>query len=201
MPVVIAKNTTTSDIMLEGLGIAIPGSSVINLTDSFEWHKIASLDYLKIKVELGEVVLNDGINDLNKADGLNHITYETKYKDEIIVDKNTSLPESRTYSVDWEEKLKVDYTSLEESNYLLSWSFEIKSNDNTINNYCEARILVNSSNSIATNSWLYAKHQYFNGIDIGKLTGAFSISIEYRRQGNYQPVYIRNAKISLIKLN
>lgn len=192
---------TTSDIMLEGLGIAIPGSSIINLTDSFEWHKIASSDYLKVKIKLEEVVINDGINDLNKEDGLNHVTYETKYKDEIIVAKNTSLPESQTYSVDWGEKLKVDYADLEESNYLLSWSFEIKSNDNTINNYCEARVLINDSNTIAVNLWLYAKYQYFSGVDIGKLIGPFSVSIEYRRQGNYQPVYIQNAKISLIKLN
>lgn len=197
---VIVKNTNISDVKLEDLGITVPGSSVYNLTDTFELHEVVSSDDLKIKVTEDILIINDGYNDLSKEDGLKHITYETVYEDKLQSEKIVDLTESSSYSTTWLEKLRLDSTNLEAADYLLSWSFEIKSNDNTVNNFCEVRISVNDSNVIATNSWPYAKYQYFSGIDSGELTGDFSVSIEYRRQGSYQPVYIQNSKISLIKL-
>ena len=197
---IIIKNLTTSDIKIEDLGIIISGSSIFNLTDVFELHEIISSDNLKEKIIDETLIVNDGNIDLNKEDGLKHITYKTVYEGNLLLEKVTDLVESSSYSTSWIEKLRLDI-NLKAANYLLNWSFEIKSNDNTTNNFCETRILINNSNVIATNSWLFARYQYFNGIDAAAgLIGDFSISIEYRRQGNYQPVCIRNAKISLIKL-
>ena len=196
---IILKNLITSDVKIEDLGIIIPGSSVYNLTDTFKLHEIVASDDLKTKINDETLIINDGVIDLNKEDGLKHITYETVYEDKLQVGKISDLNETITYSMSWVKKLELN-VNLEAANYLLDWSFEIKSNDNIINNFCETRILVNNLNVIATNSWLYSKYQYFNGIDIGKFMGNFYVCIEFRRQGNYQPVSIQNAKMSLVKL-
>lgn len=197
--IIIVKNQTVSDIILEDLGITIPGSSNIILTETFEFCEIIDSKDLKSYIDSDDIIINDGLVDLSKENSLKHVTYETAYQDKIILDKYIDLSESSTYSTSWIEKLKVDL-DLESADYLLNWSFEIKSNDNTTSNFCEARMLINS-NQISTNSWLYNKYQYFDGVDSGNISGNISISIEYRRQGNYQPVSIRNAKISLVKLN
>jgi hypothetical protein len=196
---IVAKNTTIDDINLDDLGIIIPGSSIIDLSDTFSLSEITSSIVLKTVVEGGSIIINDGIEDLSAEDGLRHITYETAYEDKLIFNKVVDASESSTYSLTWVEKLRLDLVDLVSADYALNWSFELRSNDNTINNFCESRISINS-NVIASNSWPYVKYQYFSGADLGTISGNASIIIEYRRQGNYQPVYIRNVKISVIKL-
>ena len=198
---VIVKNLTAIDISIEDLGIIIPGSSVVTLTETFGLHEIVKSIDLKTQVNNNLVIINDGNLDLNKEDSIKNITYETVYDDKTKLDRIIDLAESQTYLTTWSEKLKLDLTDLETSKYLLNWSFEIISNDKTPDNRCDARVVMNDSNVIAVNTWPFNKYQYFDGADIAELTGNLSISIQYKRGGNYQPVYIRNVKISLIKLD
>ena len=198
MPTVFVKNTTILDIIIEDLGIIIPGSSIMNFTETYEFFEITTSDDLKNQISNGNIIINDGIIDLSKDDGLKHVSQESIFEDEVKINRITDITESTTYSTSWIEKLKLD-TILDDGNYLLNWSYEIRSNTNEVNNFCETKIIFNSNN-ICTNVWPYAKYQYYSGVDVGQLNGSVSVQIDFRRQGIYQPVYIRRAKISLIKI-
>ena len=200
MPIVFVKNTTILDIVLEDLGIIIPGSSIMNLTETFEFYEITSSDDLKNQISDGNVIINDGVVDLSKDNGLKHVSQESIFEDELKINRIVDNSESTTYSTSWPEKLRLDATILS-GIYLLNWSYEIRSNTNEINNSCQSRVVFNDSNNICTNIWPYAKYQFYNGTDISQLTaGTVSIQIDFRRQGIYQPVYIRKANISLTKI-
>jgi len=79
--VIIAKNVVGSNIIIEDLGIRFPSGAQINLTELFEQTEINNSDDLKLKVNLGHIILNDGISDLNITNGLKHINFETEYED------------------------------------------------------------------------------------------------------------------------
>ncbi len=200
MPTVIAKNTTTLDMILEDLGIIIPGSSIIDLTETYEFYEITSSKDLKTQISNGNIIINDSIQDLSVENSLKHVGEESIYEDELKVHRIVDNEESTTYSTSWVEKLKRTI-DLELGNYLLVCSYEIKSNTNDVKNYCQGRVRINDSNDLFTNMWPYAKYQSFSGTDsIGLISGLFSVQVDFRRQGVYQPVYIRNVVISLAKL-
>jgi len=79
--IVIAKNITASNIIIEDLGIRIPFGSQINLTELFKKIEIGNSDDLDLKVSSGNIVINDGTNDLSITNGLKHINFKTEYED------------------------------------------------------------------------------------------------------------------------
>lgn len=82
MSTIIAKNNTGSDIFLKDLGVTVPASSSLNLTEIIEVERITESDNLKTEVTSGDITINDGTNDLSISDGLLHIKFETEYEDE-----------------------------------------------------------------------------------------------------------------------
>ena len=81
--VVIAKNNTASDIEIKDLGITIPASNQLNLTDLFDYIEIVESDELKTYVNNAEITINDGDQDLNVQDGLMHIQIQSVYEDSL----------------------------------------------------------------------------------------------------------------------
>jgi len=81
--VVIAKNNTPSDIEIEDLGITIPASNQLNLTDLFDYIEIVESDELKTYVNNANITINDGDQDLNIQDGLKHIQIQSVYEDSL----------------------------------------------------------------------------------------------------------------------
>jgi len=61
---VIAKNDSIADILLTGLGIKISGLSEVILSDQFEFVEISGDNSLKDYVSTGQIIINDGIQDL-----------------------------------------------------------------------------------------------------------------------------------------
>ena len=76
---IIAINDTTSDIFLEDLGLTIPASSQEPLHEQFEFSEISNADYLKIQVTAGNIIINDGTENLLVEDALDYINYWDKY--------------------------------------------------------------------------------------------------------------------------
>jgi len=123
--IIVIKNTNILDEVLEDLGIIVPGSSIINLTDMYELYEITASNDLKTQVSIDTLVINDGVNDLNREDGLKHISQGTVYEDDPGIDIGKSTEESITYSESWVEKVRMD-TNLDLGSYLLNWSYDIK---------------------------------------------------------------------------
>ena len=129
--VVIAKNNTSTDIMIEDLGIIIPGSSQINLTDKFDYIEIVESDNLKEFVNAAQITINDGINDLNIEDGIAQISIQSVYEDSFEDGGGTpdfqSLPCTQISAVT-DRALTTDFAdiyyenlSIETDNNIIEW--------------------------------------------------------------------------------
>lgn len=81
MSTIIAKNITASDIFLNDLGVTIDASGSLTLTVIFQVRRITNSQDLKDQVSNGNIVINDGTEDLSAQDGLFHIKFETQYED------------------------------------------------------------------------------------------------------------------------
>lgn len=89
---IIVKNVTLSDIFIDDLGITIaasgsPGSS-ITLSDLYTTFEIVESTDLQSEVATGDIVINDGTDDLSVSEGLNHLKIETELED---IDQDASI--------------------------------------------------------------------------------------------------------------
>jgi len=73
LPIVIAKNQTVGDINLTRLGLVVPASGQITLTDSSCFFEIGSDESLNTAVGSGDIVINDGSSDLSTAEALAYL--------------------------------------------------------------------------------------------------------------------------------
>jgi len=69
----ILKNQTLSDIELD-VGITVPASGQVTLNPT-EYLDVASSTDIDGEINLGNIVVNDGTNDLNSSDGINYLKY------------------------------------------------------------------------------------------------------------------------------
>lgn len=81
MATIIAKNTTKEDIIIEDLGITIFSSGAINLTNIFNLIEIIISKDLEAEVSIGNIIINDGLQDLDIEISLDHISIHTKHED------------------------------------------------------------------------------------------------------------------------
>lgn len=74
---VIVKNNGGSAVFFDDLGISVPASASITFSDFFTYEEIADSDDLRSAVaSAGNIVINDGSNDLSAADGVWYLTFE-----------------------------------------------------------------------------------------------------------------------------
>lgn len=73
-PTIIAVNLTASPIVLTQLGVVIPASGSASLSDVCFTYEIQNDIQLRDLVLTGNVVVNDGSNDLNQAESLQFLT-------------------------------------------------------------------------------------------------------------------------------
>jgi hypothetical protein len=83
MAIVIAKNNTAGTINIQDLGISLATAEIINLTNFYKFFELVMSNDLKALVSAGTVTINDGVSDLNIADGLDHLKVESEYYDLI----------------------------------------------------------------------------------------------------------------------
>jgi len=69
----ILKNTTGIDIELE-IGVTVPANSSLEINE-LDYLELAESTDIEGFVTSGDIVVNDGINDLNVSDGVNYIKY------------------------------------------------------------------------------------------------------------------------------
>lgn len=78
---IIARNVSGSSITLEDLGLSLDPSEERDLSELFEFPVIAGAEILQASVASGDIVINDGVEDLSISDGLKHINWQTEYED------------------------------------------------------------------------------------------------------------------------
>jgi hypothetical protein len=78
---IIAINNTVSDIEISDLGITLPADSTTTLSILFTRFKLVESDDLKTEVQNGDVIINDGSQDLSIEEAIDHLTFQTEYED------------------------------------------------------------------------------------------------------------------------
>ena len=74
LPTVIAKNQTGTPIFLPRLGLTAPASpGTIILTDFATFYEVSAEEVLHTRVSAGDIVINDGTNDLSTAEALGYL--------------------------------------------------------------------------------------------------------------------------------
>jgi hypothetical protein len=74
LPTVIAKNQTGTPIFLPRLGLTCPATpGTITLTNFATFFEVASEEVLETRVAAGDIVINDGSNDLSTAEALAYL--------------------------------------------------------------------------------------------------------------------------------
>lgn len=88
----ILKNTTISDISLDSVGIIIPASSQYNI-DKTQYSLFSTdslISEISSYISSGDIVVNNGTDDLNSINGLNYMRTSDHAKN-ILFDDNVSL--------------------------------------------------------------------------------------------------------------
>jgi len=88
----ILKNTTLSDITLDSVGIVVPASSQYNI-DKIQYSLFSTdsaILELTTYINSGDIVVNNGTDDLDSTNGLNYMRMSDHAKN-ILFDDSTSL--------------------------------------------------------------------------------------------------------------
>ena len=113
---VIVKNTTSNFQFIDDLGIGVEPNESINLSDLFSFAQIENSRDLKLKVQLGEIILNDGDKDLTPVEAVNQVTIESKLVDDSTPDipdnsGGTSGGTDKKFSILLTKNLGMIYTN------------------------------------------------------------------------------------------
>lgn len=92
----ILKNTTTSDIELDNLGLTIPasGQTTVAVQDYLLLGSEDSITELTTLINSGDIVVNDGSSDLSASDGINYISYPDNASNILFDNSIAQLPNS-----------------------------------------------------------------------------------------------------------
>ena len=85
---IIVKNISGSIKEIEDLGIDVDTTGELNLTLLYTKYEILGSTDLNDLVSNGDLIINNGIEDLGLSDALMHINFETEYEDELQDDPN-----------------------------------------------------------------------------------------------------------------
>jgi len=98
MAIIIIKNTTTNEIMIDDLaGQAINAGDTITLSDLYTYDEMSDSIDLKDYVSSGDIIVNDGSSNLTIQEGVEHLTPSTYHE---TPQKLTDLPEIQPIETD-----------------------------------------------------------------------------------------------------
>ena len=76
---VIVRNENSVAIPINDLGIAVPANGELLLSEFYEFEDFVDSDDLKRHVENGVLLINDGVDDLEIVDAIEHLRILTEY--------------------------------------------------------------------------------------------------------------------------
>jgi len=103
MYTVIIKNDSGSDKTIGDLGITIVDATQITFSDQFTYTQLAGSDDLRFLVNAGDLVVNDGVDDLSSSDGENYliIIHKTYLETNYWTKTDLSATSGSNDKVDW----------------------------------------------------------------------------------------------------
>lgn len=116
--VIIAKNITIYDVLIDDLGVIIDANDQRNLTDSFKSSDIFDSKDLKNKIQNNQIIINDGISDLSKKNSLESVNLESSLYDEIGKSDEAQLRDGFIEIIRENNKIKT----------IIKWNDETKQN-------------------------------------------------------------------------
>jgi len=93
---ILVKNNSGAEVFIDDLGISIPDSSERDLIIEFDLEELNKSEDLQNHVSSGDLIINDGLNDLDIPTALAHLAVESEWSDyepgAPVVDSTTGMP-------------------------------------------------------------------------------------------------------------
>lgn len=89
--IIIAKNQTAGNILIDDLGLNVPALSQVIITDYVTYLEAAVSQDLEVEISAGNIILNDGVSDLSLARSLNYLDSSGSFNGPDTVAPNNSL--------------------------------------------------------------------------------------------------------------
>lgn len=100
-----------------------------------------------------------------------------------------------TMSTDWQQKLRLSITGVEDGKYVVQWYCELRHSNNDAAERAEMQIEVNDTTQIGYSIWPYNLFEDSGGFAVTDLSaGDYTIDLDYRQQGG-GTAYIRRARL------
>lgn len=111
------------------------------------------------------------------------------------VSKATAEAQDSTTSTDWQQKLRLSLTDIDEGTYVIQWYCELRHSNNTATERAEMQIEVGDTTQIGYSMWPYNLFEDSGGFAVYDFSaGSYTIDLDYRQQGG-GTAYIRRARI------
>lgn len=190
--VVILKNTTVSDITIEGRVIPALGERDVSNIPPSTFH-----DDLKALLISGDLVVGDGVDDFGPKRGGSWIF--GRHVSNVHFEYADSNGGSTTTATTWQQKVALNWTATD-ADYLIEWAAEVRVQNNTNRIGVRCRIddsdLINSiSINPSRNSGDWGPVSGFAKLTL--LPGAHKIDVDFSSASAGALVRIRNARIKV----
>ena len=109
--------------------------------------------------------------------------------------KQTAEGQDSTTMTDWQQKLRLTLTDIDEGTYIVQWYCELRHSNNTISERAEMQVEMNDMTQIGFSVWGYNIFEDSGGFAVADLTaGSYTIDLDWRQQ-NGGTAYIRRARL------
>jgi hypothetical protein len=115
----------------------------------------------------------------------------------IDKDVHTATAEAQdsTTSADWQQKLRLNLTDINEGTYVVQWYCELRHSNNDAAERSEMQIEVGDTTQIGYSIWPYNLFEDNGGFAVYDFSaGSYTIDLDYRQQGG-GTAYIRRARL------
>lgn len=122
---IIAKNQTDEDIYFKNLGVSVPGNGQMYLTDYLHLYEIRSDMQLFNEVQIGNIIINDGYQDLDNGSSLS-VVFPIFGSNLSHWDSSNESESSTTITKKYINKLLYITPILPKGTYRVGIYFEVK---------------------------------------------------------------------------
>lgn len=111
------------------------------------------------------------------------------------VTKQTAEGQDSTTSTDWQQKLRLTLTDIDEGTYVVQWYCELRHSNNDAAERAEMQVEVGDTTQIGYSIWPYNIFEDSGGFAVYDFSaGSYTIDLDYRQQGG-GTAYIRRARM------
>lgn len=116
------------------------------------------------------------------------------------IHKDAAEGQDSTTQTDWQQKLRLTLTDIDDGTYVIMWYCELRHSNNTQSERAEMQVEVNDTTQIGYAPWPYNIFEDAGGFAVYDFSaGSYTVDLDYRQQGG-GTAYIRRARLMVWRI-